>query len=216
MPQCQLPCKADVAAAKDDGRSEHEDEPDDDHGDDSDGSSHFGLESEDKPARAKGKAQPKPKAQPSKGQRNSEKGGLDKHKAALAEATSLMGTLASLTPSSLLKGAFKDADVTARLRKVSQSASGLAQQASFLEDSELKLKQEMEGLSSRMEKRVEGLDLLHDIHCQTRSCKNMVPLLKDDGMVQKLVRACRLMDGETLSGFLLFLASKVSEARGVS
>lgn len=137
---------------------------------------------------------------------------MDKGKSAMEQATKVMGTLAPLTAPAIWKNSFKDSDILARLKKASQSAASLAQQGATLEACQVK--NEMEGLASQMEKRVNEISVLHDILGQVRGSKQVLSILKDADAVTKLTEALPLMDAECLSTMLMHIGNKLSEDRG--
>ena len=190
--------------------------------DDSDASSAFGLDTDTKASasnkkkESKGKTPKSPKGEkagaPEKATAKAEGKALEKANGLLEQATKLMGALAPVTCAAIWKGAFKDADISSKLKKLTQAGGTLSQQASTIETQETK--NEMEGMASRIEKRVGEVSLIQDVLGQFRNVKQnqMVPLLKDTDLRDKLVNVCGLMDAETLSSFLLHLAAKTSEA----
>lgn len=137
--------------------------------------------------------------------------GTEKSRSAIEEATKMLGTLAPFTPVAIWKASFKESEISGKLKKVSVMAASLSQQASAVESVELK--NEMEGLATRMEKKVSEVGLVQETLGQFRNPKTVLPLLKDEELTQKLIEVCPVMDTETLSAFLLHVGVKLSEAR---
>lgn len=210
----------DAAIHEEDGSGE-EDKGGQKSGEDSDGSS-FGLDDRRKasssrrlPQEAKAKSATQAKAKPGpagpapKPGAGGDSKAAEKGKAALENATKALGTLAPITPASILSGSFKDVD--SRLKKVSGVAAQLRQLASATEAEDLR--GEMDGLAGKMESKVSDISVLCEAIQPFRNAKQVQNLLKDPDLKPKLEEACPLMDAETLATFLLNLASKLSEAR---
>lgn len=208
-----------AAVGDDDGSGDEGEKGDQNQDEDSDCSSDFGLGGTTKKAapskRPKDKEKEKKSPRPDKSKSGESKQAADnkaveKAKLSLEQSTKLLGAVAPINAASIWKGAFKDADISARLKKLSQAGSGLSQQASTIEV--LEVKSEMEGLANRIEKKVNEISALQEVLGQVRSAKQLVPLLKDEEVKNKLGEICFAMDAETLSAVLLNMATKLSEA----
>lgn len=166
-----------------------------------DGKRKTGKQPEAKSAATPGKSESVPA-----GNKANEKG-----KAGLEQATKVMGTLAPLSASAIWKNTFKDSDITARLKKASQCASVLAQQGSTLENGHVK--SEMEGMATRMEKKIKEIGITQEILGELRAKNQKVlPVLTDPDKKQKLTETLPLMDAETMAMVLLSVGQKLTEA----
>ena len=224
----------DAASDEEDGASGNESV-------DSDASSDFGLGGSDqKPKKAKAKAKsPKgPRTRPSGGGKGDAKGdpksdkaaekaekaaekaekamekANEKSKALMEQANKLSQSLTSLTPTALWKGSLKEADASAKLKKVATSAGQLSQHAATCEDEALK--KSMEDLAALMNQKVNEIDTMQECFKRLRGCgKSLLPILQEEEFAQKFSSICPSVDAECLSAVLLFLGQKLTEARSV-
>lgn len=184
----------------------------------SDASSEFGFGGGKKPvAKTKPSAEPAPKranpAGPVTGTTKPDQcqnKAIEKGKAAMEQATKVMGTLAPLSSTAIWRGSFKDSDISARLKKASTTASSLSQQASTMEQSQTKA--EMEGLAARMEQKVAEVSTLQEVLGQVHKSKQILSLVQDRHSADKLTSALPNMDAETVTNVLMTIGGKLSEA----
>ncbi len=197
------------------------------HHDDSDGSSEFGFGKEEKPkAKAKAPQKADPKRLPASGrQPKAEKAAqpasekqdkkvdksLEKSKQSMDQANKVLGSLAALTPMVLWKGAFKEGEVSARLKKALGQSTTLSQLATSCSDPQLK--EQMEALAKNIDKKGGEINDIEEIVRKIKSSKQVLPILSEEAFANKLSATCEIMDGDCLGSVLLFLGQKLAEDR---
>lgn len=134
---------------------------------------------------------------------------VEKGKAALEQATKVLGTLAPLTPSGIWNNACKDADVTARLKKASTTASQLSQQATTLGGSPVQ--GELEGLANQLEKKVNAIGQFQEVLGRLKAAKQVYPILTDGDLVTKFSEVLPQVEPDTLSNLLMSVGQRLAE-----
>ncbi len=138
----------------------------------------------------------------------------EKSKSLMEQGSKLSQSLTAVTPTALWKGALKEADTAAKLKKVATSAGQLSQHAATCEDETLK--KSMEELAASMNQKVSQIDTMQECFKRLRGCgKGLLPILQEEEFAQKFSSICSSVDAECLSAVLLFLGQKLSEAGSV-
>lgn len=215
-----LPSLQDEVAAmkEEDGGASGGEELADNSDQDSDASSHFGLAKKGKssknpkPKRSSKGAETKPQAGTSASpSANKQEESDTKVKAALEQASKALGSLTLVDAKALWKNSFKDADLQARLKKVTQAETTLSQICATLTDgcpSKIELDEKITALHAK----VNSIVPVQDAFSRLRSAKALLPELKDSQFQDELVKVCEHLDSETLADMLTTMGRKVSEA----
>jgi DNA repair exonuclease SbcCD ATPase subunit len=181
--------------------------------DGSDASSHFGLADKEKTSTKKKRKDKPPQssgATPAQSKQDSSQADA-KVKASVDQATKALASLKMVDANALWKNTFKDADVAARLKKVSQCETSLSQLLPTLAEGH-QSKAEVETKIAELKSKVESIVPPQDAFNRLKAAKALLPELKDPEFQEDLCKVCDHLDNETLTDLLTGMGRKVSEA----
>ena len=135
----------------------------------------------------------------------------EKVKAAVSSARQALTGLNMVNPASVWKNLFKDAEITAKIKKASQAETAMTKLSVVVEAS--KDKQELESMIQKIRSKISGLGPLQDTVGVLRGSKQVVDNLMNAEFAAKLISASEDMDPETLSTMLVHVGHKVAEDR---
>ena len=137
----------------------------------------------------------------------------------MAAAQAALQGIQQASPSAVWKGAFREQEVNARVKKAAQSITELDQFQGTLgaEGEAISLREDVRRLSGQLSDYIDAVPSLRETVSKLRG-KKALEMLQDaesHSEIEKTLK-CPGMDADTLSSMILFIGQKVVEARGLS